>query len=273
MTVQLEKLSRGVCSIIINRPSKRNALNLETIRNLQEALRSFEQDDQFRVAVLGGHGGNFCAVYDLNDLVDLSSGFANINNVEQMLWPVGSRLSENKITVAAIDGHAAGLGFELALKCDFRVAERDARMGFLNRRFGVPIMNGGTVVLPRLIGQAKAIELLATGKAELAHDALNSRLVNNIADVGCALGRALNVARNLAKYPQEALIHDLNKVRNSVAKSELELHRRERAEALEFLRTRSGPLELAVKFLKGEIGRHGNMDLGNLIKPTPDVTL
>lgn len=274
MAVVLERINRGICNIIIRRPGKRNALNLETIGSLRGALESFEHDDQLRVAILSGAGGNFCAGYDLNEFVDPTTGLPNIYNVERMLWPLGARLSAKKVTIAALEGHAAGFGFELALKCDFRVAERDARLGFLNRRFGIPILNGGTVVLPRLIGAARSMELVATGKAELAHDALNHGLITYIADIGCGVGRSINLARNLVKYPQEALILDLNRIRDQAEDGRhLELHKRERQAGLEFLRNQSGPLELALRFLRGEIGRHGNMDLGNMIKPTPQVTL
>lgn len=273
MSVVFDRVGRGICTILLNRPAKRNALNLETIKSLQNALTRFQDEQEYRVAILGGIGGAFCAGYDLNEFIHPTSKLPHMYNIEQMLWPLGTNLSDNKITIAAIDGHAAGFGFELALKCDFRVAERDARLGFLNRRFGIPILNGGTVVLPKLLGTARSTELIALGKAELASDALQSGMITHIADIGCSLGRSVNLARSLAKFPQEALIHDLNKVRRRNIEEELELLRKERKEALEYLKNDCGPLELADKFLKGEIGRHGNMDLGNLLKPESDVTL
>lgn len=272
--VQFERIGRGICSILLNRPSKANAINLELYRALQNAIQKFEYDDECQVAILSGAGGNFCAGYDLGEIVNASTGMANIHMIEQLLWPIKSaRLSENKITIAAIDGHAAGFGFELALKCDFRVAVRDARMGFLNRRFGIPIMNGGTVIMPRLIGYPRAAEMIATGKAQLAPESLQHGVINHIADIGCCIGKALNLARCLIKFPHDALIHDLNRLRNQDQAKFLELMSLERKEALDYLRDRSGPLELAVRFLKGEIGRHGKTDLGNILNPMPEVTL
>lgn len=272
MSVVFERLTKNICGILINRPHKRNALNIETIKRLQEALDKFEHDSEFRVAILGGIGGNFCAGYDLNEFVDTTTGLPNIYNIEKLLWPLGTRLSDNKITVAAIDGHAAGFGLELALKCDFRIAEQAARLGFMNRRFSIPIMNGGTLMTPRLIGTSRALELIATGKAELVHDAIKSGLITYICDIGCSIGRSLNLARCLAKFPQEAMIRDVNQVRYATSKSDLEYLKKERTQALEFLQ-QCEPLDNAVKFLRGEICRHGNMDMGNLTNPNPDVSL
>lgn len=272
--VKLEKIGRGVCSILLNRPNKANAINLELKCALQSTIEDFERDEECKVAILAGVGGNFCAGYDLNEIVDLPTGMPNIRKIQQLLWPIKkTRLSEHKITIAAIEGHAAGFGLELALKCDFRVAERGARMGFLNRRFGVPIMNGGTVILPRLISYPHAIELVTTGKAQLAPEALQQGLITHIADVGCGLGKALSLARCLIKFPQDALMHDFNKMRTHDQSRIVELMVKERDQAVDYLKCTSGPLEFALKFLSGEIGRHGNTDLGNTVTSNPDVTL
>ena len=272
MSVIYEPLTRNVCRILINRQHRRNALDLETITSLKETLRRFEDDDQFRIAILGGVKGNFCAGYDLAELLDAQTGMPNLTQIEKMLWPVGSRLTRRKITIAAIEGHAAGFGFELALKCDFRVADNNARMGFLNRRFGVPIMNGGTVTLPKIVGYSRALDMIATGKAQLAQEALQHGTIHHISDVGCAFGKALNVARNVAKNDEAAQMLDLELVFNARESQELELMRAERGRALDFLRG-CGPRKVGLKFLKGELCRHGNTDLGNLAVPVPEVTL
>lgn len=273
MSIIFDSIGRGICSLLINRPHKRNALNLELIKKLRLALQEFEEDDRHRVAILGGIGGNFCAGYDLNDVIDISTGFPDIQKIKQLLLPLKARLSDKKIVIAALDGHAAGFGFELALRCDFRIAERDARMGFMNRRFGIPIMNGGTVILPRLVGMAKSMELVATGKVELGDEALKTNLITYNCEIGCALGRSVNLARNLVKFPQEALIHDLNKIRDYQLHLDHNQLIIERTQALDYLSSLKEPLDLGVRFLRGEIGRHGNTDLGNLVKPIPEVTL
>jgi enoyl-CoA hydratase len=273
-TVKFEKIGRGVYSILLNRPKKANAVNLELCRALRDTLDRFEHEDECKVAIVSGIGGNFCSGYDLNEFVDPTTGMPNIQLVQKLLWPVrSSRLSEKKLTIAAIDGHAAGFGFELALKCDFRVAERSARMGFLNRRFGIPIMSGGTVILPRLIGYPRAADLVATGRAQLAPESLQYGLINHISDVGCSIGKALNLARCLIKFPRDGLLHDLNKLRDQDRDKLSNMLLSERKSALDYLSNRVGPLELAVKFLSGDIGRHGNTDLGNMISSNPEVTL
>lgn len=242
------------------------------ICDLQSRLREFEEDPSLHVAILAGSGGNFCSGYDLNEIIDIDTGMPKLEQIEKMLWPLENQLSKNKITIAAIDGHAAGFGYELALKCDFRFAERDARMGFMNRRFGIPIMNGGTVILPKLIGMARAMDLVATGKAQLAPEALQFGLIINHCDIGCVVGRSLNLGRSLAKFDQAALLSDLKSMVRGNLENDIELMRRERRRSLEYLK-RCGPLTVAVKFLRGELCRHGNFDLGNLISTTPQVTL
>lgn len=272
MLIKFEKLTRNICSILINRPLKRNALNLDTIKELNLALQRFDNDNSLYVAILGGVGGNFSSGYDLNEMIDLKTAMPKIEHIQQMLWPIGTRLSDKKITIAAIEGHAAGFGYELALKCDFRVAERDSRMGFMNRRFGIPIMNGGTVLLPKLVGYGNAKELIATGKAQLAPEALEKGVINYISDVGCAIGRSLNLARCLAKFDQEAMLHDVKSLSSINYNNDIELMKLERKKSICYLQ-KCQPLEMVRKFLLGELGRHGSFDMGNLMQPEPEVTL
>lgn len=242
------------------------------IKQLRQFLDKFEQDSETDVAILAGLGGNFCAGYDLNEVVDRSSGRPILENIKAGLLPLGARLSDKKITIAAIEGHAAGLGYELALRCHFRVAERDSRMGFMNRRFGFPILNGGSVILPQLIGHSRAMDLIATGRAQLAPEALDFGLITHIADIGCSIGRATSLARCLSKFYQPALVHDLSSVFRSHDDKILEKLQQERISSLAYLET-CQPLESAVSFLEGKLGRNGIFDMGNSLEPNPEVTL
>lgn len=272
MSIIFNNVSRRVCTILINRPEKRNALDLETIWQLRQAIERFDNDHSLDIAILGGVGNSFCAGYDLNDIVNPESKMPNMQQIEQMLWPLGFKLSNKKIVIAAIEGHAAGFGYELALKCDFRIADKDSRLGFMNRRFGVPILNGGTVILPKLIGLARAMELIATGKAQLAPEALQQGVITYISDVGCAIGRSLNLARCLVKFDRQALMHDLKSTELHLYSGCLDSFQKERDDSLKYLQS-CGQLDLASRFLTGELGRHGNYDLGNSIGAQPDVTL
>lgn len=274
MSVLYEKVCKNIALILLNRPEKRNALNLSMIAALRDILKKVDEDPDTSVAIISGCGGQFCSGLDLNLIVDRQTGRPDLHNIQRALLPLGTRLSEKKILIAAIEGHAAGLGYELALRCHFRVGERDARFGFMNRRFAIPIMNGGTVILPRLIGQARALDLIATGRAQPAPEALQYGVLNCIADVGCSIGKATNLARCLAKFDQSALIHDLDSVYQSHALPcrVKELLLLERTRALKFLES-CEPLNMAVSFLEGNLGRHGKFDMGNLIQPDPEVTL
>lgn len=280
MTIIVDRLTKGIVTILINRPYKRNALDLLTFKSLLKELSNFESDDEARIAIIGGVGGNFCAGYDLNEIINRSNGLPNISKINQMLLPLEPRLSKRKITIAAIEGYAAGLGYELALRCDFRVADRDSKMGFLNRRFGIPIMNGGSVILPELVGRSIAMDLIATGKALPASEALNFGNINYLSDIGCSMGKALSFARCLIKFEELPMFLDLegfynHKKGNYATKmhdSMTEKLQSERQRALNFLE-HCGPRECVAKFLDGYLCRHGNFDLGNSTKPEADVSL
>lgn len=247
---------------------------MDTIKNLRNALNRFQEDDSCSVAILGGVSGNFCSGYDLNELIIEEGGRHKLNwdNLLEMLWPLGTRLTQNKITIAAVEGHAAGFGYELTLKCDFRVADRDARMGFLNRRLGIPIMNGGTVILPQLVGLTRAKELIGTGKGQLAPEALQYGCLNYMADVGCALGRSINLARCLAKFDQTALLHDLSALNLYEEQTTIDKLTLERNRSLDYFK-QCDDFQMVGQFLKGRLGRHGNFDMGNSLTIDPEVTL
>jgi enoyl-CoA hydratase len=199
MTVRTEA-SGAVLTVTIDRPDVRNAVDRPTAEALAEAFRAFDADDSLCVAVLTGAGGTFCSGADLKAL---SQG-AGTNRLEpDGDAPMGpSRMRLTKPVVAAIEGHAVAGGLELALWCDLRVAAEDAVLGVFCRRWGVPLIDGGTVRLPRLIGHSRALDLILTGRAVGAEEALAIGLVNRVAPSGEALARATALGQEIAAFPQ-----------------------------------------------------------------------
>lgn len=193
-----------VTTVTIDRPEVRNAVDGPTAAALAEAFRDFEASDA-SVAVLTGAGGTFCAGADLAGV-----GTERSNRVApDGDGPMGpTRLRLTKPVVAAIEGYAVAGGLELALWADLRVAADDAVLGVFCRRFGVPLIDGGTVRLPRLIGQSRAMDLVLTGRPVDAQEALAIGLVNRLAPAGSALDHARALAREIAVHPQTCLRHD-----------------------------------------------------------------
>jgi enoyl-CoA hydratase len=194
-----------VTVVILDRPAARNAVDRATAEALADAFRAFDADDDARVGILYGDHGTFCAGADLKALVT-----GNANRVERDGdGPMGpSRMVLGKPVIAAIAGHAVAGGLELALWCDLRVAEDDAVLGVFNRRFGVPLIDGGTIRLPRLIGLSRALDLILTGRAVRADEALAIGLVNRVVPRGESLGAARELAHELAELPQVAMRGD-----------------------------------------------------------------
>jgi enoyl-CoA hydratase len=191
--------------VTIDRPERRNAVDRPTGDALVEAFRAFDADPAVAVAVLTGAGGTFCAGADLKGLAE---GRGN-RVTETGDGPMGaSRLRLTKPVVAAIEGFAVAGGLELALWCDLRVAARDAVLGVYCRRFGVPLVDLGTIRLPRLIGHSRAMDLILTGRGVAAPEAEAMGLVNRVAEPGEALTDALELAGRLAALPQTCLRHD-----------------------------------------------------------------
>ncbi len=195
----------AVLTVHINRPDRRNAVDRPTATALAEAFRAFDADESLAVAVLTGAGGVFCAGADLH-----AQGTAEANRVElDGDAPMGlSRLRLGKPVLAAIEGYAVAGGLELALWCDLRVAAADAVLGVFCRRYGVPLIDGGTVRLPRLIGTSRALDLILTGRAVAADEALAMGLVNRVVPPGQALAAARQLAASLAALPQVCLRQD-----------------------------------------------------------------
>jgi len=199
-----------IMTIGINRPDKRNCVNTETAEHLKMAFHEFETDENMYCAVLHGLGGNFCAGYDLEELSELEEDLANkIAEILMDQGPMGpTKMQISKPVIAAVNGFCVAGGLELAIMCDLRVVEDNCKLGFLNRRFGVPLIDGGTVRLPELIGLSRAMDLILTGRLLEPKEALECGLANRVVSTGTAFGQAVNLAKEIVKFPQECLRAD-----------------------------------------------------------------
>lgn len=253
MAVRSER--RGaVTTVILDRPEVRNAVDREAAEALADAFRGFEADDSARVAVLWGAGGTFCAGADLKAV---AKGRANRLEREGD-GPMGpTRMALAKPVIAAISGFAVAGGLELALWCDLRVAAADAQLGVLCRRWGVPLIDGGTVRLPRIVGMGRAMDLILTGRLVAAGEALSMGLVDRVVAAGTARAEAEALAEQIAAFPQACLRADRA---SALAQWELPLSE---AMAREF---EGGLAALAAEGVEGArrfsegAGRHGRPD-------------
>ncbi|WP_372728990.1 crotonase/enoyl-CoA hydratase family protein [Nocardioides sp.] len=243
-----------VTTVILDRPGARNAVDGPTARALVAAFRAFDEDDEQSVAVLSGGGGTFCSGADLKAL-----GTPAGNEVtEDGDGPMGpTRMRLGKPVIAAIEGYAVAGGLELALWCDLRVAAEDATFGVFCRRWGVPLIDGGTVRLPRLIGESRAMDLILTGRAVGADEAERIGLVNRVVATGSARAAAEALAHQLAALPQTCLRGDRRSVLDQSGLSEPD------ALGVEYrhgLRSLAGEaLPGAARFAAGA-GRHGQAE-------------
>ena len=209
----------GAAAVLtITRPERRNAVDDETARALREGFERFEADDGARVLILTGDGPEaFCAGADLKAIAERSEAFEG-DDPEQAVaeWldaladgPLGfTRLEASKPTLAAISGWCLAGGLELALWCDLRIATTEAKLGFTERRFGVPLIDGGTQRLPRIVGIGRALEMILTGRVLEAGEARAWGLVNEVVEPGKHLERALEIAEGLAAFPQTTMLSD-----------------------------------------------------------------
>ena len=194
-----------VATVILDRPERRNAVDRPTAEALAGAFRRIDADEAIRAAVLWGAGGTFCAGADLKAI---AAGTPNRIAADGD-GPMGpTRMLMSKPVIAAVAGHAVAGGLELALWCDLRVAERDAIFGVFCRRVGVPLIDGGTIRLPRLIGLSRALDLILTGRPVDAGEALAIGLANRVVDPGESRTAAESLAAELARFPQAALLGD-----------------------------------------------------------------
>ncbi|MEU2357291.1 crotonase/enoyl-CoA hydratase family protein [Streptomyces misionensis] len=252
MPVRVER-KEYVTTVVLSRPGARNAVDGPTALELADAFREFEADEDARVAVLWGEGGTFCAGADLKAI-----GTERGNRVaEDGDGPMGpTRLRLSKPVIAAVAGYAVAGGLELALWCDLRVAEEDAVFGVFCRRWGVPLIDGGTVRLPRLIGTSRAMDMILTGRAVSAREAYGMGLANRVVPAGTARAEAEALAAEIARFPQSCLRGDRASVLDQEGLPEEAALRAE-------LRYGAGVLaegvDGAARFAAGA-GRHGSFD-------------
>jgi enoyl-CoA hydratase len=240
-----------VFTVVLDRPRRRNAVDGPTATALSRAFREFEADREASVAVLWGAGGTFCAGADLHAV-----GTPEGNRVDgRGDGPMGpTRLRLSKPVIAAIAGHAVAGGLELALWCDLRVAESDAVLGVFCRRWGVPLVDGGTVRLPRLIGHSRAMDLILTGRPVDADEAERIGLVNRVVAPGESLAAARDLAAELARFPQECLRSDRMSALEQAGLDEQQAMLCELAHGREAL----GHMHAGLQRFRDGAGRHGS---------------
>jgi enoyl-CoA hydratase len=250
MTTPVRSERNGpVTTVILHRPEVRNAVDGPTAAALADAFRTFEADESASVAVLWGDGGTFCAGADLHAMSNRIDPDVTTDG------PMGpSRMALSKPVIAAVSGHAVAGGLELALWCDLRVVESDAVLGVFCRRWGVPLIDGGTVRLPRIVGLGRALDLILTGRAVDANEALAIGLATRVVAPGTARAEAEALAGQLAALPQACLRSDRLSVFDAFGLDEMD------ALSSEFdhgQRVLAGALQGAVRFSAGA-GRHGS---------------
>lgn len=252
--MKIETSSDGaVLMITINRPECRNAIDVEAASALREKFEDFERDESASVAVLAGTGGTFCAGWDLKSLAGGELSYEPEG--PGALGP--TRSLPSKPVIAAVEGHAVAGGLELALWCDLRVASETAIFGVYCRRWGVPLVDGGTVRLPRLIGQSRALDMILTGRPVGAEEALAWGLANRLVPAGHALEAAVALAQEIARFPALCMRTD----RMSACRQwDLSLEDALRSEGIEGEGPlRQGAREGAARFAGG-LGRAGRFD-------------
>jgi enoyl-CoA hydratase len=250
-TVRFE-VDGTVAIVTIDRPGVRNAVDGPTAAALVDAFRSFDADDALSVAILTGAGGTFCAGADLKGV---SEGRGNRVELEGD-GPMGpSRMLVSKPVIAAVEGYAVAGGLELALWCDLRVAAHDAVFGVYCRRWGVPLVDGGTIRLPRIVGQSHALDLILTGRGVSGEEARTMGLANRLAEPGHALDDALILARQLAAFPPICMRSDRLSAYEQWSMDIDDALANETRRGLDVIRS-GETLEGASRFTAGE-GRHG----------------
>jgi enoyl-CoA hydratase len=251
MKVQVER-QEPVFTVTLSRPEVRNAVDRETAELLYEAFLEFDGDDRMCVAVLFGEGGHFCAGADLTAI---AAGKPNRLDPDGSA-PMGpTRLFLSKPVIAAVAGHAVAGGLELACWCDLRIAEEDAVFGVFCRRWGVPLMDGGTVRLARLIGTSHALDMILTGRPVSGAEAHRMGLANEVVKNGQSKSRAQEMALFISRFPQVCLRHDRMSLYEGLGMKIQDALANEFRHGLETIQTRE-ILHGVSRFKKGE-GRHG----------------
>ncbi len=244
----------AILTVTIDRPAQRNAVDGAVAAELRAAFERFEADDALRVAVLTGAGGHFCAGADLTAVGDP----ARRNELDPEgggSGPMGpTRMALSKPLIAAINGYAVAGGLELALLADLRVADEDAVFGVFCRRWGVPLIDGGTVRLPRLVGMGRALDMILTGRPVGAAEALAMGLANRVVPPGGALAAAQELARQIAAFPQQCMLADRRSAFEQWDLPLAEALRREGARGVPIVATEG---EAGAARFAGGAGRHG----------------
>lgn len=252
MPVHVER-TPPVTTVILDRAEVRNAVDRTTADELAAAFRAFEEDPASRVGVLCGANGTFCAGADLKAL---SAGAPN-RVAPDGDGPMGpSRMLLSKPVIAAVSGHAVAGGLELALWCDIRIAEEDAVMGVFCRRWGVPLIDGGTIRLPRIVGLGRALDLILTGRPVTAQEALGMGLVSRVVPAGAGRAAAEEMARQVAGFPQAAMLGDRL---SAYEQWDLDLNSALANELAHGMRALDQAIAGARRFDRGA-GRHGSFD-------------
>jgi enoyl-CoA hydratase len=242
-----------VYTVLVSRPERRNAVDGATARALADAFREFDADEQAAVAVLHGEGGVFCAGADLKE-AGTPQGNVVQGGGDGPMGPTRLRLS--KPVIAAVAGHAVAGGLELALWCDLRVADETAVFGVFCRRWGVPLIDGGTVRLPRLIGQSQAMDLVLTGRAVEVREALAMGLVNRVVPEGESRQAAEALAQELARFPQTCMREDRLSLLEQWGQDEAEAMAGELEHGLRSL----AEVQAGLERFRGGAGRHGTFE-------------
>lgn len=253
MPVRVEK-NGPITTVVLSRPEVRNAVNRETAQALADAFREFDEDPEARVGVLFGDHGTFCAGADLKSIAA-----GNQNRTDPAGdGPMGpSRMLLSKPVIAAISGYAVAGGLELALWCDLRVMEEDAVLGVFCRRWGIPLIDGGTVRLPRLIGLSRALDLILTGRPVGSIEALNIGLVHRVVPSGTSRQAAEELANELAQFPQVCMRGDRMSAYEQFDLSFQEAMANELNHGLAALKEETSA---GAKRFAGGAGRHGSFE-------------
>jgi len=267
--ILVDKVDSNITTIGINRPEKRNCVNLETARELHDAFKTFENDASTPAAVLYGKGGNFSAGLDLKEISEFPSDFdfpgnPNYNPTNKDgIGPMGpSRRIFSKPVIAAVSGYAVAGGMEITLMCDLRVVEETATFGIFCRRFGVPLIDGGTIRLSHLIGLSRAMDLILTGRPVKGKEAMQIGLANRLVPTGSSLIEAIKLAQEIASFPQDCMNTDRISAYYAMFSSQSfeECIEREMTQGLKVLHKES--VQGAGKFVSG-VGRHGKFGSGS----------
>ena len=249
MAKVITEVKGSIFIVTINRPEFKNAVDGETAEKLNESFEHFDRNDDLDVAILTGSDGVFCSGADLKSIANETSSAPRLELTGNA--PLGiSRMGISKPVIAAVEGYAVAGGLELALWCDIRVAADDAIFGVFCRRFGVPLVDGGTIRLPRLIGQSHAMDMILTGRGVRGDEAKQMGLANRIVEKGKTLSKSLELAKSLCKFPQKCMRSDRLSALEQWSMSEAEALINETRRGMEVINS-GETLAGAKRFIKG----------------------